>query len=235
MAKSETSFDYLFHVKELCRDICRRLPVFRHIDVDRVGFEVSKARNRDSFYGRWASVTPLRFEGGVRAALFRQKKIVRVGHTKNVIDETSQYYKAPEVVGLDGTELLYLFTIMTPRFYNLSVKDKVETVIHELLHIGPKFDGDYRHIPGRDKHHGNLKKYEEYCSQLAKEWLRLDPNPGLYNFLQWDYDALLEKFDSIELVKYPSIKYIPISKEEAIRLNPKLAQSGNNDNVQSSM
>ena len=36
-----------------------------------------------------------------------------------------------------------------PRFCDQSLDEKLSTVMHELWHISPAFDGDIRRLPGR--------------------------------------------------------------------------------------
>lgn len=224
MTKTNDSFDYSIALKELCRDICARLSEFRRIDVDRMGFGVAKASNRDSKYGGWASMTPLLFEGGAAATVKKRRVRARTMDGRFAVAEVARFFKTPNVLSPDRhTRLLYIFTIMTPRFYNLTVEEKLTTVMHELYHVHPSFNGDIRRFPGRNWQHGSKERYEAVCRKLKDEWLAFDPDPRLYNFLQWNYKQLLERYDRINSWRYRKIKLIEIERDEAIRLNPDLA------------
>ena len=220
--------DYPLAIKELCRDICRRLPELRHVDVERVGFSMAEARNRGSQYGQLAYVTPLFFEGGVEATAVTGT----VAAPPGVATKTGQtrvkivkYYRLPIAYAPDGkTRLMYLFTVMTPRFYNLEFVEKLSTVIHELYHIDPSFNGFVRRFPGRNWQHGSKVRYEAICLELSEKWLKSDPDPRLFAFLQWDYQQIFERFSSIRGRRYSKTQPFEIPREEAIRLNPALAK-----------
>ena len=132
-SSTEKYFDYLQAVKELCGNLCYSLRVFRSIKIDEVGFALAHAQNKESRFGRWASMTPLRFEDGALAIrVTRPIKARRLGKVFTV-GTTERYYKTPRVLSRDGkTELKYILTIVQPRFHNLSVEEKIDTLIHEL-------------------------------------------------------------------------------------------------------
>ncbi len=224
MTDEGRSFNYPVAMKELCRDACRRLPTFRHIDVEKIGFSLGRANNRDSRYGRWAWITPLFFEGGALATAVEKKRRLRFGEASIKVGSVVKYYKCPVVLSPDRkTRLKYLFSIMTPRFYNLTVEEKLETIMHELYHIDETFNGDVRRFPGRNWQHGSKKRYSEICLNLKEKWLASDPDPRLYNFLQWNEEQLFERYESIIGWRYPGIKLIEITFDEAVKLNPKLS------------
>ncbi len=222
---TESYFDYLQAVKDLCRNLCFSLRVFRSIKIDEVGFALAQAQNKNSRFGRWASMTPLRFEGGALATRITRPIKSRFLGKVITVGTAERYYKIPRVLSRDGrTELKYILTIVQPRFHNLSVEEKIETLIHELYHISADFNGDVRRFPGRNWQHGSKARYNAICQSLRKEWLQGDPDPRYYDFLKWRFDQLLEQFGVIRGYSYPQIKLVEISKEEAIRLNPKLRQ-----------
>ena len=52
--------------------------------------------------------------------------------------------------------MLYVMTFCLPRFLEQSFDDKFVTIFHELFHIGPSFDGDFRRHSGRCAFYGAL-------------------------------------------------------------------------------
>lgn len=159
-------FDYPDAIWRLCGNIVQRLPVFASVEMNRVAVSFNWTRVEGRF-GVWASLTPLRFEGGAV-----EKK--RYGIS----------WRMPEV-RVDGFErpLLYVLSIYVPRFLDLPVREKMETVIHELYHISPMFNGDVRRFPGKHYAHGSKKKYDARVKVLTTQWLRTDPPPEIWNFL----------------------------------------------------
>lgn len=210
-------FDYTKALKAVCVDVCAKLPEFRHIDPDRIGYSFSIARNTRSRYGVWASIVPLRFENGALVTS-RERRVagLDVNGRRTVVVQRS-YFRYPKIVDSAGTELLYLFQVMAPRFLDLSIKEKIETIMHELYHISPAFNGDARRFPGRNWQHGNKTEYAARSAALAVRWLNTDPDPRLYDFLRYSYKELRSAYDGIVGAKY-TFQIASISEAEAIRL-----------------
>ncbi|MBQ9874279.1 MAG: hypothetical protein IJM30_07430 [Thermoguttaceae bacterium] len=214
-------FSYTDALRAVCRDVCAKIREFRRIDVDRVGFSFSVARNNGR-YGGWASVTPLRFEGGALAtstvrAIRETNELGRL-----VVVRKRLYYKTCSVKDKDGREVLYIFNVMAPRFTNLTPIEKIDTIMHELYHINPEFNGDVRRFPGRNWQHGDKKAYDAKAASLSREWLATDPDPRLYEFLQYDAKGLTERYGRVVGTKFARPRTIPISEEEAFKLEPNL-------------
>ena len=110
--------------------------------------------------GLWAKLTPLRFEGGSRLGMRRGQR----------------YVIEPLVV--DGREQLYILTFCLPRFLNLTYREKLVTVFHELFHIGPQFDGDHRRFAGRyHMHSPRSELFDSEAERLCDLYLATSPAP----------------------------------------------------------
>jgi predicted metallopeptidase len=185
----DDGFDFTRHVRVLCEDMAARLDLLGHVDMSRVAVGFSQARS-SSREGMYASLTPLRFAGGQIHALRRGRK-----------------WGMQKVCDADGREMLYILTFYLPRFLNLPFRDKLETVLHELWHVGPKFDGDVRRLGRRCFAHGpSKKKYDRHVSALADEWLALSPPKGIYDFLRFSFRELAERHGRIFGGKFPAPK-----------------------------
>lgn len=170
-----------------------RLPVFSAIRMNDVAISLIRARNREKF-GVFASMTPLRFENGSFQGM-------RGGHL----------YEMPRLYDEQNRPLLYVLSIYLPRFTDLSLSDKIRTLVHELYHIGPKFDGDIRRFDGRCFAHGSTRKeYDRIVKKYADQWLASDPPPEIWNFLRYDFAALCAKFGGVtgSKVVLPPMKLI---------------------------
>ncbi|HJT34786.1 MAG TPA: hypothetical protein VJ783_22355 [Pirellulales bacterium] len=176
-----SGFDFTFHVARLCDDLCTRLPELAHVDMSRVAIRYCQARKAVS-HGVQATLTPLRFAGGSLST-------VRGGRhysIERIFDPSS------------GREMLYLLSFYLPRFLNLPFAEKLATVIHELWHISPDFDGDLRRFSGRCYAHGHREEdYHAAMSQLAAQWLALSPPEDVYCFLHDDFRGLRERFGAV--------------------------------------
>jgi hypothetical protein len=94
-----------------------------------------------------------------------------------------------------GMEMLYLVYFLVPRFLNLSLREKLITVFHELYHISPRFDGDIRRFPGKNYAHGSSrKKYNALVAGLVDDWLQKQDGTGLPDFLQGDMESIRARY-----------------------------------------
>jgi hypothetical protein len=184
--------DFTAAMRVLCADMAARLPELRHIRLDRVAVGLRHARHREP-YGVYATLTPLRFAEG-------REFEVRRGRRRRI----------QALVDAAGCEYLYLLNFYLPRFLDLPLEAKLSTVVHELWHIGPRFDGDLRRHAGRCYAHGSSqRKYDAEMDRLAQRWLAADPPPHLYDFLSRDYDELRAEHGGVYGERWPAPRLLP--------------------------
>lgn len=189
----QRGLDFTTHMRELCADMIGRLPQLSHIQLDLVAVRMCRARQRTS-HGIYASLTPLRFEGGATETMKRNR---RYG-VQRVVDET-------------GREMLYILSFYVPRFLDQTLRFKLETVVHELWHISPQFDGDIRRHEGRCfAHTGSQKQYDAQVAQLTNQWVADGPNPELYEFLQHDAQGILKNYGALVGHQIRNPRLIPL-------------------------
>ena len=170
---ASAGFNFTWHMRRLCVDLTMRLPELAHIDVGRVALRFCQARKAVR-HGVHATLTPLRFE---RGAAFVQ----RGGRTWTV----ERLYDA------NGREILYLLSFYLPRFLEPTFEEKLATVVHELWHISPNFDGDLRRHPGRCYAHSRSRTaYDDMMRQLVRRWLALGPPDSTSEFLRSSFRQL---------------------------------------------
>lgn len=180
-------------VRAVCHDMTRRLPELAHVDAQRVAFGVCQARRRVP-HGLQASLTPLRFKGGATRARIRGRE-----------------YACQRIVDATGREYLYLLNLYVPRLLDHPLEEKLTTLVHELWHISPAFDGDLRRHNGRCYVHGpSQKAFDEHAARLARRWLALDPPPGLYSFLERTFSELAAEHGGVAGQRFPSPKLTPV-------------------------
>ena len=186
-------FDYTAPIRRVCEDIVFRLPVFAAIRMDHVAVSLVRTRNR-RMYGVFASVTPLRFPGGnLRSA------------------EGGKILEMPSLTDRQNRPILYVLSIYVPRFVDLPITEKINTLVHELFHISPKFDGSIRSFGGRYHAHGaSQKEYDAKVARYARLWLSGDPAPELWDFLRYDFKTLCARYGGLTgtTVKIPPMKVI---------------------------
>ncbi|WP_233216395.1 putative metallopeptidase [Blastopirellula marina] len=191
----QPGFDFSWSMRQLVADMIVRTPELQHIDLSRMAVAVAQAR-KDVPYGIFASLTPLRFEGG-------SPTTTRRGRT----------YRVQRLADERGREMLYILTFYLPRFMDLDFQEKLITIFHELWHVSPKFDGDIRRLPGRCYAHSHSQKeYDEQMGVLANKYLMTAPLRNLYQFLELNFAQLHQQFGRVYGIKIPRPKMELVEK-----------------------
>ncbi len=186
-------FDFTAAMLRLCEDMTGRLPELRHIDLSRVAMSLCQTR-KNTTHGIYASLTPLRFESGARTTKRRGRR-----------------YGVEPICDSQGREYLYILSFYLPRFMNPPLEEKLSTVVHELWHISPNFDGDLRRHEGRCYAHGpSQKKYDAKMDELAQQWLMRDPPSHLYEFLECDCTELIAQHGRICGTRWRNPQLVPL-------------------------
>lgn len=188
--------DFTLHMRSLCHDLTQRLPELRHIRFDFVAVRLCQTRHSAS-HGVHASLTPLRFQGGER-----------------ITQRRGRSWTIRPLYDARGEEMLYLLSFYLPRFCNQPLGEKLATVIHELWHIGPAFDGDLRRLPGRCFAHGHSEAaFHQEMRSRALHWLALSPPRALYAFLEHDFPELRRRHGTVYGTRIPNPKLIPAQRD----------------------
>ncbi len=192
-AAPPAGFDFTAHMRRVCEDMVGRVPALGHIDFGRVAVSFCQTRKAVS-HGLYASLTPLRFAGG-------RTETVRHGRRWGIQRLTDSA----------GREMLYLLNFYLPRYLELGFREKLTTIVHELWHVSPEFDGDLRRFGGRCyAHSGSQKRYDAHAAALAERWLAAGPAPALYGFLQYSFHELAARHGRIYGRKIPTPKLFPL-------------------------
>lgn len=191
-ARATHTFDFTTHVERLATDVSRRVALLSHIDTTRVAFSWSQTRKAVA-HGIYATLTPLRFRGGALA----QRRRGQTWVTQRVVDHA-------------GRDYLYLMTFYLPRFLNCPAQEKLETLVHEMWHVGPQFDGDLRRHAGRCYAHGPSKAaFDAKVASLTREYLDTSPRQELMEFLRHDHRGLCERYGRVVGRQIPHPKLVP--------------------------
>jgi predicted metallopeptidase len=192
---TEQPFDFSGHIRRLCVDIVKHCEDLRHIDVSRLLFGMTQARNSHA-HGLQARVTPLRFRHG---ELIRRRR--------GVTYQVQRYF-------VDDRELLYLVTFCLPRFLDQDFDDKFITLFHELYHISPQFEGDLRRHDGRYALHSHSKRqYDAHMADLARSYMNNGADRSLHGFLRMNFAQLRHRHGSVQAVWVPRPRLLPITEE----------------------
>ena len=184
-------FDFTQAMAELCEDITSRHEAFLHIDMSEVAVSFAQARSRVR-HGLQAKLTPMRFEDGNLTSRIK-------GRTWTV-----------QRLYVGKREMKYILTFYLPRFLDNSFQEKFVTILHELFHISPNFNGDIRRFAGRcHVHTHSQNEYDGQMEVFAREYLSMNPPESLYSFLYCDFHELQKRFDGVVGMRIPIPKLIP--------------------------
>ena len=185
-------FDFSRAVADLCDDVSRRLPELNHVRMDKIAVCFAQTRTH-AMHGLQAKLTPLRFRQGAMTT-------TRRGRT----------YTVQRLIH-DKREMLYILTFYLPRFLNHTFREKFVTILHELFHISPRFDGDIRRFDGRyHVHSHSQKEYDQEMDRLAQHYLAMQPPPSLYTFLHHDFTTLQQLHGGVVGLQIPIPKLLPV-------------------------
>lgn len=179
-------------MRQLLQEITENIEDFSHIDLDRVQISATFNRKRRGS-GLLAYVLPLKYKDGSPV------------QSKQRGNKSYQFAILPTY--REGKEILYILYFMLPRFLNLAWRDKIETMIHELYHISPLFNGDLRRLKGRSYIHGHsLVEYDKRIKTLTDEFLKRVPEFVDEELIQRRYFQIERKWGKIEAVHIPEPK-----------------------------
>jgi predicted metallopeptidase len=188
---SAMGFDFTGSMTLLVKDVVNTHPFFCHIRPDNVLVAISPSNGRSN--GVVAKLRPLRFEDGSKTRIVRGIE-----------------YIAPEV-NINGNNILYIVYFHLPRFLNHgSLRTKLSTVLHELHHISPLFNGDIRRFRGKNYAHGSSrKKYDELINIYTDEYIKSTAHPELSEFLKYKYSELKCRYGAIygDMIRIPRSKH----------------------------
>lgn len=187
----KSSIDYGIHIEHLLRCWCQRYPQLQHIDMDRLAVSVAKCRSMR--------------RGGTYATIFSLRS--PFGH----VQDAGQIRPLPTFIR-NNVEVLYILKIFLPRFHDLSVPEKVTTLLHELYHIHPKFNGEFRDFGGRCWAHGSSQRRFEMSftalkSEILGRWCAMHEL-----FLDCSFAALTRRFGNVYGSRY---RLVPCGEDQA--------------------
>ncbi len=187
-----SGFDITTALTAVCDDLTAKVPELRHVQMDRVTLSFCQTR-RGSAHGMLAKLTPLRFEGG-------ELTTVRDGQTWTI----QRLYTG-------SREQRYILSIYLPRFFDLPFEEKLNTLVHELYHISPRFDGDIRRFEGRCfAHSASHRAYDEIVAMFCQGYLRRRSlRSPLLRFLHHNLASLRSTHGAVFGAQVPIPKLIP--------------------------
>ena len=172
----------------IIHDIIKSTDEFKSFDINKI--LVCCASSRRDFKGAiYGKLQPLRFKDG-----------------SEIIKHNNKYYTIPKIV-LNDIEILYVLYLYIPKFFDMTAKDKINVMFHELYHISPEFNGDIRRMSNIKSAHGHSKKsFEEKYIQYASTYFSKIHTTPFNGFLQMNFEEIEKQFKVIKYRRMKSIK-----------------------------
>jgi Putative phage metallopeptidase len=136
-----------FH--DAAREIIDLVPEFAHIKVEQVHFAIFHSRAAQQTL-TFARCYPLSTE------------IKRRGR---------RVYALSHVYTPQGKRAKYLLAFAWTRFWDMSPRERLETLVHELYHIGPRFDGEPRLFEQGGWHGRGRVWFDKIIHKICEEHL----------------------------------------------------------------
>jgi len=172
----------------IIHDMIKSTDEFKLFDLNKI--LICCASNRKDFRGAtYGKLLPLRFKDG-----------------SEIIRHNGRFYTIPKLK-VNNTEILYIIYFYIPKFFNLSVKDKINVMFHELYHINPDFNGDIRRMGEFKSAHGHSRKsFEEKYIEYSNIFFSNIKDTPYYKFLQMNSNNIQDQFKKIKYRRMKSIK-----------------------------
>jgi predicted metallopeptidase len=142
-------FDLSEGLREAAAEICNHIPDLAHVDVSRVQFSL--------FYSRKARKT-LTFARCYPLSR-TPRKIGRHWHALEPLYATER------------RKARYILAFAWKRYWELSAEKRLETLIHELYHISPRFDGEFREFDQGGPHGLGLRWFDRQVKNLMNLYI----------------------------------------------------------------
>ena len=183
----------------IIHDIIKSTDEFKSYDINKI-LVCCASNRRDSKGAIYGKLQPLRFKGG-----------------SEIIKHNERHYAVPKVV-LNNIEMLYVLYLYFPKFFNLTARDKINVLFHELYHISPEFNGDIRRMSNFKYAHGHSKEFfEAQYIEYASEYFNKINETSFYNFLQMNLEDIKKQF---KVIKYSRMKTIKPQLVSSVSSNP---------------
>ena len=170
MRRQRPSLNITEELEQLAADLCARLPEFAHINPRRILFCLSRAR-QNSLGGTFAKIIPMRFQDASPLKTYAGKQ-----------------YALPQIPTAEG-DILYLIYVYIPRFFTQPFERRLLTLIHELYHIAPAFDGTIRRVGAR-AHGASREQFNSNLQPMVERYLASHPPEELFTLLRGDLTTL---------------------------------------------
>lgn len=182
--------------------VCESIAEFRHYDLATIAVSISPSKG-DTKFGVWAYVVPLRHIGG---------KAHRRGLHRGLPGLFS--YENPAITQRHP-KALYLMTFLVPKFFRLSPRERLETLVHELYHLHPTLRGDLRRFSPPHIYHGPTpaqfkRKVKDLSEEAMKNFPEILAHPLLAGEIPEEKQRLRRRHFAIPKQVFKPLVFFPL-------------------------
>jgi hypothetical protein len=222
--------NYTERISLLMEDIVERVPALSFIDMSRL--LVFARAGRTGADGAYATCHCICLPPSEPGYYFWRDR------TSGRLTRRSEWFvtKSPDV--RIGTQTIdYMISFALPRFSDQSLSRsrkrvhyadeanwvaKLDTIIHELYHIDPERPGIRRMERSDGTYSANChgRRFFEDVVAMVKQYIASGPDPKTYDFLQYSFDELTERFGGIVGTTFRAFPSYPQRYSEVLDLQP---------------
>lgn len=136
-------------LREAAGEICTWVPELARIDVSRVQFSLFYARQAKRTL-TYARCYPL------------SREVRQIGR---------RWYALEPIYTPQRRKARYIVAFAWKRYWNLSPRKRLETLVHELYHISPRFDGELRSFETGGFHGHGLRWFDRQVRELMETYI----------------------------------------------------------------
>jgi len=211
--------NYTERLSALMEDIVMRVPTLSFIDMRRT--LVFARGGRSDAEGAYATCHCVCLPSSEPGYYFwRDRKSGR-------LTRRSEWFvtKSPAVT-ISGVAVDYMISFALPRFCDQQLSRsrkqvhykgapnwlaKLDTIIHELYHIDPERPGIRRMEKADGTYSANChgQRFFEDVVEMVRQYMASSPDPAVYNFLEYDFEALAARHDGVVGTAFRSFPSYP--------------------------
>jgi hypothetical protein len=223
--------NYTDRLTLLMRDIVSRVPTLSFIDMSDV--LVFARSGRSNAEGAFATCHCLSLPPSEPGYYFWRDR-----DTGRITRRSEWFITKSPVVTIGPREVKYLISFSLPRYCDQSLDRsrkehfyrrigdgwvaKLDTVVHELYHIDPEQNGIRRLDRGDGTYSSqcHTPRFFEDVAGMVSEYLDSRPDPGAYDFLKHDFDALETRYSSVVATSFRTFPSYPQRFIETLAMQP---------------
>jgi hypothetical protein len=222
--------NYTERIGRLMADVVARVPTLSFIDMSRV--LVFARAGRSGAEGPYATCHCVSLPPSEPGYYYWRDR--RTG----ALTRRSEWFitRSPEVT-VAGTPIDYMVSFALPRFCDQCSSSsrkqrhyngyppwitKLDTIVHELYHVDPERPGIRRmeRADGTCSANCHGQRFFEDVVYMVKLYLDTTPDPATYDFLQWNFAGLTEKYGGVAGTAFRSFPSYPQRYTEVIDPQP---------------